>query len=462
MRFCLLRPGTKVPVERSWPDKNCDPVQAIADGYGIGLVLGEQPDGQYLIALDVDSEAGLSWVEKRGVPSCPTIWSRRGPKYLFTSPIKVSHVTLADGVEVLGERHQICLPSPYAPDDRRWGGGLEAGIPEAPAWLLGKLKGAKRAQDRVAEVSGFNGRGQQREFVGEAPDAAPSAPEWLSSSRGIRPPCHAPALQTFLSGLAPLAVRSDSNKPLLCAAAIVAYRMDKLARADLVRAVQWANSQLRPEHRVSLREAAAVALSVERHKTRFNPQVLHERTGIPLEACKQMLSFIDQFERSSLRRQRVYLTASEIASRVLATLCIAGYHAQGMIFWRGTVRDLARETSVSYNTLKRYISQRKLSPLLLCVQTVSGRGGGVLLASPIRKLICTAFATLLGKWLQNAISRNGVFCLRRNIWGGGRGEENLRPEGSPRLRIWGYARDEPVYGGSLVIEWLGLLRFPRK
>lgn len=398
LKYVKLRARTKIPLERDWPNRSCDPGQAIEDGYGIGLVLGVQPDGRYLIALDVDSEGGKEFLMGQELPLCPTIWSKRGPKLLFTSPVCISHAKIHDGIEVLGERHQICLPSPHSPDGRYWGPGLEVGIPEAPVWLVEMLR--KGGDDAVSGVS-VSGACDKRDLV-------PSDTPPTNS-----PPLSARALQAFLEGVAPLAIRSDSNKPLLCGAAIVAHRMDDLRGDDLVKAVQWANGKLNGVYRVSQSEAAAVARSVERNRLRFNPKVLHERTGIPLDACKTMLGFIREWDRGPRSCAHEHLSPQEIATRVLTTVCCVGRRVGWMILWRGTIADLARETGISCHTLKRYVARRYLGPLILIQDVRRGPGGGMLLASPLRLLINSVFRGLLEKWLKFGKERIGAFCLSR-------------------------------------------------
>lgn len=426
LRYIKLRAGTKIPLERDWPNRVCDPGQAIADGYGIGLVLGMQPDGRYLIALDVDTEGGKEFLMEREIPLCPTIWSKRGPKLLFTSPIQISHAKIHDGIEVLGERHQVCLPSPHSPDGRYWGPGLEVEIPEAPSWLVEMLR---------------NGDGESGSMSGISVSGACTAQDFVSDETPStdRPPSHARALQAFLDDVAPLAIRSDSNKPLLCGAAIVAHRMDDLRGDDLVKAVQWANGILGNVHRVSRSEAAAVARSVERNRLRFNPRVLHERTGIPLDVCKTMLGFIREWDRGPRSPTHEHLSPQEISTRVLTTVCCVGRRVGWMILWHGTIADLARETGVSCHTLKRYVARRYLGPLILIQDVRRGPGGGMLLASPLRLLINSVFRGLLEKWLKFGKEKIGAFCLSR--YRDGRYREYRESTNSSIL--YAYSRDGP-------------------
>lgn len=64
-----LAPRSKRPIERGWQRKDPPSLTTVEswlrDGYGLGLRLGKQPDGAYLVAVDVDSADGANWLFSR-------------------------------------------------------------------------------------------------------------------------------------------------------------------------------------------------------------------------------------------------------------------------------------------------------------------------------------------------------------------------------------------------------------
>jgi hypothetical protein len=159
-QFALVKlaPRSKRPVERFWHVREAPNREEVAqwldDGCGIGLRLGPQPSGDFLIAIDVDSTKGAAWLrDNGGVPVCPTIQSKRGRKYILKLPhgIRLSKIVPTQGIEILGEGHQIVLPTPNAPDDRFWVISLEElnfEIPYPHPWLLKLIRDHNRRARR--------------------------------------------------------------------------------------------------------------------------------------------------------------------------------------------------------------------------------------------------------------------------------------------------------------------------
>lgn len=374
-----LAPHSKRPAERRWqrkPAPSAETVESwIADGYGIGLRLGLQPNGAYLIAIDVDSEEGARWLRERGgVPLCPTILSARGHKYILKLPagLRVSKITPAKGLEILGEGHQIVLPSPNAPDNRFWVITLEecGEIPEPHPWLIRLIRERQRADKRKSR--------------GRSPAIKPAAARAKGEPISDHPPEQTRlgrALALFAQEILPYATAADSNHPRLLAGAIVAHRLDGLRDHDLINALEEINAQLPPDERENPRQLAAIARCTERRRYGFNARVYSERTGTPYEIARRVYEFVSVWER--VEREPALMKREEFEHRLLKALQEHAHLSGDILVWWGTVERLATLAQVSPYTLRNRITRRDLPPLILA-KTIIGREGGIILGIPLR------------------------------------------------------------------------------
>jgi hypothetical protein len=417
-RFALIKlaPKTKRPVERSWHVREAPRREEVAKwldaGYGIGLRLGRQPCGDYLIAVDIDSFEGSQWIRaKGGVPVCPVIRSNRGPKYLLKLPsgIRVSKIVPTQGVEILGENHQIVIPSPNAPDDRFWVISLEELNFEIPM-----------PHERLLRLIRDHARKTRQKMPAKRPTVGVRGHGAISL--GGDQPRLGRALRYFVSEILPARRGQDSNHPALLGAAIVAHRIDRLRGDALVSALSEVNSKLHPHERESRRQLAAIARCVERQGYGFNARVYAERTGTDYQVAKLIYSLISQFDRAN---QGVYMSRAEITLRVQRTVALKGrWIAQGVAVWDGSIGQLSRLSGVSAATIRHRLK----------------RGGIPLILATLKQGVTPR---LIFAWtpLQFAILSTSINSLK--YLGGYGGELGELGEGEG-VRAWGYwCRDGP-------------------
>lgn len=363
-----LAPRSKRPVERSWQTREaprCETVAKwLAAGYGIGLRLGPQPCGDYLIAVDIDSAEGAAWLRaKGGVPISPAIRSARGMKYILKLPrgMRLSKIVPAAGVEILGEAHQIVLPSPNS-DGRFWvitPHELNFEIPEPHPWLIRliwdhnrrarrKLP-AKRPSIGIRECGGISTQGGDQPRLG----------------RG---------LGYFIREILPARRGGDSNHPVLLGAAIVAHKIDRLRGDALVAALSEANQRLSPCERESKRQLWAIARCVEQRSYGFNARVYSERTGTDYHVAKLIYGLVSRFDRDRAC-QNIYMPREEITRRIQRTVALKGkWIAQGVAVWDGSIAELSRLSGVSAATIRHRLKRGEI-PLIVATlrQGVSTR-----------------------------------------------------------------------------------------
>jgi hypothetical protein len=428
-KFALVRlaPRSKRPVEQSWqakPAPNREAVaQWLADGYGIGLRLGQQPSGDFLVAIDVDSPKGAAWLRaKGGVPVCPVIQSNRGPKYILKLPhrIRLSKIVPTQGIEILGEGCQIVLPTPNAPDDRFWvisPEELNWEIPYPHEWLLRLIR--------------EHGRRARREMPAKRPYIA------IRECGGIS---EAPSTQArlgrglgyFITEILPARRGQDSNHPALLGAAIVAHKIDRLRGDALVAALGEVNQRLSPCERESKRQLWAIARCVQRAGYGFNARVYAERTGTDYRIARLIYGLLARFDRDRANNQGVYMPREEITTRIQRTIALKGrWIAQGVALWDGSLTELAQQSGVKRETIRSRLR----------------RGGIPLVVADLRQGVSTRliFAwtplqfSILSTWVNSLKYLYGLGVLGDVGAEGGRGEGE-----GVRAQSWGYRiRDGP-------------------
>jgi predicted P-loop ATPase len=148
----------KHPVEKSWQRRPLTSDQEVRDAFArlkftpnLGIVLGEQPRGAYVISIDEDDAERLELLEQEygELPATASCKSARGRKLFFSVPPSVPHADLrnvtglggAKGVDVKVKGGQVVVPpSTHASGVRyEWvQAGLIAELP--PGWIQAILK----------------------------------------------------------------------------------------------------------------------------------------------------------------------------------------------------------------------------------------------------------------------------------------------------------------------------------
>jgi hypothetical protein len=150
-RVVWVEPCGKKPLLSAWPDRATSDSAELARQYeslgvddpNLGIALGYQPDGRYLVAIDVDdAHRYLALVAELGpLPETRSIRSARGEKHLFfvTLPATLRNVTGlagAPGVDVKVAGGQIVAPPSIHPTGTPYEWSSLAPVAELPgAWL---------------------------------------------------------------------------------------------------------------------------------------------------------------------------------------------------------------------------------------------------------------------------------------------------------------------------------------
>jgi Virulence-associated protein E/Bifunctional DNA primase/polymerase, N-terminal len=154
----------KHPVERSWQKNQLRDAQSVRDAFqrlsfvpNLGIVLGEQQNGEYVLAVDFDDDdRALKLLDEYGeLPPTATSRSKRGNRMLFVIPPDVPRDRLknitglggAPGVDVKVKGGQIVVPPSIHPSGVSYSWvvpGTLADLP--PAWALAILAKPERPE----------------------------------------------------------------------------------------------------------------------------------------------------------------------------------------------------------------------------------------------------------------------------------------------------------------------------
>lgn len=147
----------KHPVLRAW-QKGLVDEQAVRDGFAtqrfapnIGLVLGEQPSGFYLVSIDVDNTERFEQLQEEygRLPPTAASESKRGKKLFFSIPTSVEHDRIGNktalggdsGVDVKVRGGQVVAPPSMHASGEPYIWVQTGSIAELPsAWILKLLK----------------------------------------------------------------------------------------------------------------------------------------------------------------------------------------------------------------------------------------------------------------------------------------------------------------------------------
>ena len=164
LKLIRVRPGSKVPFDRNWPEIATNDAVKIDEWFGgggnfnLGLACGMQPNGQNIVAIDIDPKHGgdvtwREWTDKHGRIAGPRHTTPSGGYHLpliFPEGFRNSRNQLGPGIDTRGEGGQIVLPPSKLIDmetgeitgsyARALGLGLTSLDPiEAPGWLIEAL-----------------------------------------------------------------------------------------------------------------------------------------------------------------------------------------------------------------------------------------------------------------------------------------------------------------------------------
>jgi len=173
LRVIPIKPGGKHPPLASWQKAaTVDPKMIrnwwinLYPNHGIGIVLGTQPDGRHIFAVDLDRHTPnadghhtLTQLENNNTPLPATVTSHTGANgthLLYEAPpgITVKNQrsdggTLGPGIDIRGENGQIVVAPTIHPNGTpyQWAAGLapwEHPIVTAPDWLMDLVKEPER------------------------------------------------------------------------------------------------------------------------------------------------------------------------------------------------------------------------------------------------------------------------------------------------------------------------------
>lgn len=256
---------------------------------------------------------------------------------------------LHKGVELLGEGHQVVLPTPNSPDDRYWvitPEELNWEISQPHPWLVKLLK-QKKTRSRTCSRR------------------ARKVPEKPALGR---------ALDFYLEHVLPYATEVDSNHPRLLAAAIIAHQVDGRKNQELLGALRCVNKELPPEERVSSRELAAIARCVQRNGYGFNPSTYAARTGTDPAIARKICSFWGR-----IKHNPVYMSRKHFDQRIRRVIWFRGQPvAPGVRALTASEAEISRLAGVSQKTLQARRLRDALPPFVTAYTKV-GREGAVTL-----------------------------------------------------------------------------------
>jgi hypothetical protein len=156
LRVVPVLAGTKEPAFAGWPAPGCDPSpEKLAAHYrrhpgdGLAILTGLQPDGRYLVALDIDPRNGGDERRLRAkarVELPETAWATTpggGKHLLFHSDLAIpGRQSILPGIDVIGDPGTLTVePSRGEGGGYLWYKDPEAGIAGAPDGLVRWLRG---------------------------------------------------------------------------------------------------------------------------------------------------------------------------------------------------------------------------------------------------------------------------------------------------------------------------------
>ncbi|MFQ5796025.1 MAG: hypothetical protein ACE5JP_13385, partial [Candidatus Bipolaricaulia bacterium] len=156
----------------------------------------------------------------------------------------------------------------------------------------------------------------------------------------------------FIRNLEPNTGTSGNDGML--SAAIIGYRIQGLAGDDLIAYLNALNRAVPSEARVNQSRIEHVARAVEYYGYGFSPQRAHEVTGLPLEACREILQFVERLEVERVWSEPKYMAPEEFNLRVLRALVKLGGYKQPVAL---PMSDLAESAGVSYSTLRKRVGR---------------------------------------------------------------------------------------------------------
>jgi hypothetical protein len=158
LRVVPIRPGMKAPALSKWTDAattDHDTIvswwQGLYRGHGIGIALGQLPDGRWAFCVDIDDhdiDGGATWHELCATyPDHPPAetWEATtggaGTHMIYAAPYEVRSGQLGPGIDIKGNGGQILVEPTIHPNGGAycWDDGCapwERQIADAPGWLL--------------------------------------------------------------------------------------------------------------------------------------------------------------------------------------------------------------------------------------------------------------------------------------------------------------------------------------
>lgn len=182
LRVLPIRPKTKQPMLVDWPTRaSTDPDTirgwwARAPQAGVGLVMGRQPDGTILVAVDIDAhnphQPGADTIRdlEETYGPLPDTWTAvtggGGAHQVYRVPRQVGNDAgrlLGPGVDIRGDGGQIVVEPTLHPDTGRaycWEDGAapwDIDVAEAPGWLIALLEADQRTPPAEPPSTPYDG-----------------------------------------------------------------------------------------------------------------------------------------------------------------------------------------------------------------------------------------------------------------------------------------------------------------
>jgi len=176
LRVLPIRPGAKTPSLTAWTDAATTDPELIGEwwgglykGHGIGIALGQLPDGRWAFAIDIDGashgvDGAATWHDlcatypgHRTPDTVEAITGGGGRHLIYAAPTEIRNGTLGPkggGIDIRGKGGQILVEPTLHPDGPAycWVEGHEPWnmeIADAPGWVLAMLAPVVEVPERA-------------------------------------------------------------------------------------------------------------------------------------------------------------------------------------------------------------------------------------------------------------------------------------------------------------------------
>lgn len=152
----------KVPILKNWQNNASTDSDIVLKWFtkwpkaNVGIVTGLVSN---LLVLDVDGLEGANSIVDFAMPEAPTVATARGYHYYFRFPtelqtIPTTRTRLFPGIDTRGRGGFIVAPPSIHESEHRytWLKPLREALPEAPVWLIQKLKLNHKSRNKIPSI----------------------------------------------------------------------------------------------------------------------------------------------------------------------------------------------------------------------------------------------------------------------------------------------------------------------